>query len=233
MTSPCPKSQSLRGGMAHRTVVAVSTQDRPCVVGPGTAQEAPRRHRRALRNAAPDVLGLVLVVAAGVAVMGPALVHGASLGPFDLLSRYGVTKQTGVVVHNAQATDQIAQMIPWTSLAWTQVHHGQIPLWNPYNGLGLPFAFNWQSATFSVPTIVGYLAPLRLAYTVQVMATLVIAGTGTYALGRVLRLSVTASVMAGVVYELSGTFMGFLGWPISTVLAWTGWLFAAAVLIVR
>ena len=39
--------------------------------------------------------------------------------------------------------------------------------------------------------------------------------------------------MAGVVYELSGTFMGFLGWPIAGVLAWAGWLFAAALLIVR
>ena len=39
--------------------------------------------------------------------------------------------------------------------------------------------------------------------------------------------------MAGVVYELSGTFMGFLGWPIAGVMAWAGWLFAAALLIVR
>jgi hypothetical protein len=186
--------------------------------------------RRARR---PDALGLLFVVAAAVAVLLPALLHGGSLGPFDLLSRYGVSKQSGVTVHNAQTTDLIAQMIPWTSLAWTQVHHGQLPLWNPYNGLGMPLAFNWQSATFAVPTVLGYLAPLRFAYTVQVMATLLLAGTGTYVLGRVLRLGVTASVMAGVVYELSGTFVGFLGWPIAGVMAWAGWLFAAALLIVR
>ncbi len=173
------------------------------------------------------------MVAAAVAVLLPALLHGGSLGPFDLLSRYGVSKQSGVTVHNSQTTDLIAQMIPWTSLAWTQVHHGQLPLWNPYNGLGMPLAFNWQSATFGVPTLLGYLAPLRLAYTVQVVVTLLLAGTGAYVLGRVLRLGVTASVMAGVVYELSGTFMGFLGWPIAGVMAWAGWLFAAALLIVR
>ena len=168
-----------------------------------------------------------------MAVLLPALLHGASLGPFDLLSRYGLSQHSGVRVHNSQTTDLIAQMIPWTSLAWTQVHHGHIPLWNPYNGLGMPLAFNWQSATFGLPTLLGYLAPLRLAYTVQVVVTLVLAGTGTYVLGRVLGLGVTASVMAGVVYELSGTFMGFLGWPIAGVLAWSGWLFAAALLIVR
>ena len=78
-----------------------------------------------------------------------------------------------------------------------------------------------------------YLAPLRFAFTVQVVVTLVIAGTGTYVLGRVLGLGVVACAMAGVVYELSGSFMGFVGWPIASVMAWTGWIFAATVLIVR
>lgn len=189
------------------------------------------RHR--VDRRAADVVGVLLVTAAALAALFPALVHGASLGPYDLLSRYGVSKQPGVSVHNSQTTDLIAQMIPWTSLAWTQVHHGQLPLWNPYNGLGMPLAFNWQSATFAVPTLLGYLAPLRFAFTVQVIVTLVLAGTGTYLFARLLRLGVMASVMAGVVYELSGTFMGFLGWPIAGVLAWAGWLFAAALLIVR
>jgi len=201
----------------------------PSVPGPSAgARRAPW-----LRRTGPDALGLLVVVVAAVVVMAPALVHGASLGPFDLLSQDGLTKQPGVMIRNGQTTDLIAEMIPWTSLAWTQVHHGQLPLWNPYNGLGMPLAFNWQSATFGVPTLLGYLAPLRLAYTVQIMVTLVLAGTGVFVLGRVLRLHVMACVMAGVVFELSGAFMGFLGWPIASVMAWTGWLFAAALLVVR
>jgi hypothetical protein len=211
-------------------VKAPDLPDKPAV---GREPRGSGGGRSRLRRAAPDVVGLLFVVGAAIAVLIPALVHGGSLGPFDLLSRYGVTKQSGVTVHNSQTTDLIAQMIPWTSLAWTQVHAGHLPLWNPYNGLGMPLAFNWQSATFGLPTLVGYLAPLHLAYTVQVVVTLVLAGTGTYVLGRVLGLGITGSAMAGVVYELSGTFMGFLGWPIASVLAWTGWLFAAAILIVR
>ena len=165
--------------------------------------------------------------------MAPALAHGTSLGPFDLLARYGLSQQPGVVAHNAQATDQIAEMIPWTSLAWTQVHHGQLPLWNPYNALGLPLAFNWQSGVFSVPALLGYLAPLHLAYTVQVLVTLALAGTGVYVFARVLGLGVMGAVMAGTIYELSGVFMGFLGWPIGGVMAWVGWIFAATTLVVR
>src|ERR1700722_8569793 len=111
------------------------------------------RHGR-WRRWGPDVVGVVWVLAAAAVVMAPALAHGASLGPFDLLSRYGLTRQHGVVVHDSLSSDQIDAFIPWTSLAWTQVHHGSLPLWNPYTALGLPLAFNWQSATFSLPALV-------------------------------------------------------------------------------
>ena len=180
-----------------------------------------------------DVLGIAWVLGAAAAALGPALAHGASLGPFDWLSPYGLSRQPGVAIHNRQSFDQITEMIPWTSLAWTQVHHGQLPLWNPYSALGMPLAFNWQSATFSLPALVGYLFPLHLAYTAQVLVTLVVAGIGAYVFCRVLGVGVLGCVMAGTVYELSGAFFGWLGWPMASVFSWVGWLFAAALLVVR
>ena len=139
--------------------------------------------------------------------------------------------------HDGQATprigDQINLFIPWTTLAWTQVHHGQLPLWNPYSVLGMPLAFNWESAPFGLPALLGYLAPLRYAYTIGVLATLAIAGTGVYVLGRVLGLGVFGCVMAATVYELSGRFMVTLGWSLGSVMSWSGWLFALAILVVR
>ena len=39
--------------------------------------------------------------------------------------------------------------------------------------------------------------------------------------------------MAATVFELSGPFFGWLGWPIASVMSWAGWLFAAASLVVR
>ena len=185
------------------------------------------------RRAMPDVLGLTWVVAAGIALLTPALVRGVHLGPYDLLTRSGLLKQSGVVVHNTWVGDQIAQMIPWTTLAWNQVHHGQLPLWNPYSGLGMPLAFNWQSAPFGLPALVGYLFPVQDAYTVGVIVTVIVAGTGGYFLGRILHLGVLGCSMVGVVFELSGPFVGWLGWPHASVFSWAGWLFAAAVLVVR
>lgn len=172
------------------------------------------------------------LVALALAVLAPTLAHGASFGSYDLLSQYGLLRQPGVVLHNLQAGDQSDQLIPWSALAWTQVHHGQLPLWNPYSALGMPLAFSWQSGAFSVPALVGYLFPLRLSFTVEVLMTLVIAGTGAYVLGRVMRLGVLACIFAGTVFELSGPMLGWLGWPVAAMLSWSGWLFAAALLVV-
>ena len=181
----------------------------------------------------PDVLGLVYVVVAGVALVLPAMIHGIHLGPFDLLSQDGLLKQPGVVPHNTWVGDQVASMMPWTTLAWTQVHHAQLPLWNPYSGLGMPLAFNWQAAPFGLPALVGYLVPVQYAYTVGILVTLVVAGTGAYVLGRLLHLGVVGCAMAATVFELSGPFVGWLGWPHAAVFSWAGWIFAAALLIVR
>ena len=129
-------------------------------VPPGPVNGGRSRRRRLV----PDVLGLVYVVAAGVGLVLPALIHGIHLGPFDLLSQDGLLKKAGVVPHNTWVGDQVASMMPWTTLAWTQVHHAQLPLWNPYSGLGMPLAFNWQTAPFGLPALVGYLVPVQYAY---------------------------------------------------------------------
>src|SRR6202140_2544851 len=119
----------------------------------------------------PDALGIGWVLVVAFSALSPALVHGASFySPFG--------------------GDQLVFFIPSTHLTWTQVHQGHLPLWNPYSALGMPLAFNWASAPFSVPALIGYLFPLHLAYTVQVVITLAIAGTGVYVLGRVMRLGV-------------------------------------------
>ena len=185
------------------------------------------------RDWLPNILGVIWVIAAAGAMLRPALAHGLTLGPFDILAKEGLTNQPGVVVHNPWTSDQIALFSPWTDLAWTQVHQGHLPLWNPYSALGMPLAFNWQSATFSLPALIGYLFPLHLAYTVQIVVTLIIAGTGAYLLGRVLHLGVLASAFAATVFELSGPMIGWLGYPHAAVMSWGGWIFSAAILIVR
>ena len=74
-------------------------------------------------------LGFVWCVGLALLLLGPALLHGSMIGSYDLLAKRGLTSQAGVsVIGNYSNSDPINQMIPWTSVAWTQVHHGFVPL---------------------------------------------------------------------------------------------------------
>ncbi len=179
------------------------------------------------------MLGVAWTIAAVVAVMAPALRPGISLGPFDLLSRIGLTRQSGVAVHDLFPSDQVLQSLPWIDLAWHQVHSGQVPLWNPYSVLGTPLAFNWQSAVFSLPMALAYLFPVRLAYTVLIMAKLFVAGSGAYFLCRVLGLRPLSAAFGGTVFELSGPMLHYSGWAMTGVTCWSGWILGAVLLVVR
>jgi hypothetical protein len=180
-----------------------------------------------------DLAGVAWVLAASVAVLLPTLLHGVYLGSYDWISQFGLSQQHGATVQHSFAGDQITQLIPWTNLAWSQVHHGQLPLWNSYSALGTPLAFNWQSSAFSMPALIGYLVPMRLAYTVQILVTVFVAGSGVYVFGRVLRLNVMACALAGTAFVLSGSFVGWIGWPVASVMSWAGWILAAVVLVSR
>lgn len=182
---------------------------------------------------ATDAVGLVIVMIAGVLVLVPTLAHGTFYGSYDILQNTGLNKVPNVEVHNSNLFDQISIFIPWTNLVWSQVHQGHLPLWNPYSVLGMPLAFNWESAPMSLPALVGYLFPVRLAYTVQVLVTIVVAGTGVYVLGKLCRLGVLGCMTAAIAFELCGPFVANLGWALASVWSWAGWILAAMILVLR
>ena len=176
---------------------------------------------------------MAVVIIAGWLVLAPTLAHGTFYGSYDILQNTGLNKVPNVTVHNPTLFDQISIFIPWTHLVWEQVHQGHLPLWNPYSALGMPLAFNWESAPLGFSSLIGYLFPVRLAYTVQVLVTIVVAGTGVYVLGKVLRLGMLGCMTAAVAFELCGPFVANLGWALASVWSWAGWILAAMVLVLR
>ncbi len=200
----------------------------------GSRITLPRMRRRGVTHTwVPDALGVTWTLLAAVAVMAPLLRPGISLGSFDLLARIGLTHHAGVAVRSEFPADQILYFAPLTNLAWHQVHSGQLPLWNPYNVLGMPLAFSWQSGVFSVPVLLSYLVPVHDAYTVIVLAKLLIAGAGAYTLCRVLGMGALSAAFGGTVFELSGPMLHYSGWAMTGVTCWAGWIFACAILLVR
>ena len=173
-----------------------------------------------------------LVLIAG-AFLAPALRHGHSLGPYDVLSQFGLTNNPHVAVHNFVNSDEIEEFIPWQALAWLQVHAGHLPLWNPHSMLGLPLAFNFQALPFGPTVAIGYLFPLSWAHSATVFGRLIIGATGVYFLARVLKLDILPALLGATIFELSGGFTAWLGDYEAGCMAWSGWVLACSVLVVR
>ena len=183
-------------------------------------------------------LGLLWLVIVLAAYFSPALWDGFSFGPADIGHQlsyltYVPTHLSYLGVHNHINGDIITQEVPWNSLDWSAVHHGQLPLWNNYSGAGMPLLLNWESSAFALPTLVGYLFPLAASYLVAVAVTLLVAATGAYVAARLLGARPLGAALAGTTFMLSGSFSGWAGWAVSRPMAWAGWILAGALLCWR
>lgn len=193
---------------------------------------SPRPSRRWLT----DGIALVFILLVALAYLSPALKDGLSFGPAQLGSHLSILttpKDASAPSNDVINGDIITQGVAWNSLDWELVHHGQLPLWNDESGTGLPQFLNFESTPLALPTLIGYLAPLALSFTVTVLVKLLIAGTGAYLVARLLRARPLAATFAAVTTMLSGSFAGWLGWAVSGPLAWTGWVIASAILVYR
>lgn len=87
---------------------------------------------------------------------------------------------------------------------------GNVPWWNPYSGVGLPLAAEYQPAAF-FPLVFLLLLP-RGVIALQ-LALQVLSGLGTYALLRQLGLGRFAAATGGLLYAFNGTLAWFAHAP--------------------
>jgi hypothetical protein len=182
-----------------------------------------------------DAVGIAVIVIVALLFLSPALKDGFGFGPADLgaSASYLTRGPASATIHNHLIGDVIDQDVPWNTLDWQIVHHGSLPLWDSYTGTGLPQLFNFEAAPLALPSLVGYLFPLSASFLITVLCKLLIAGTGTYVLCRVLRTGAIGATLGGVSFMLSGSFTGFLGWAVGGPVAWSGFIVAGAILAYR
>ena len=108
--------------------------------------------------------------------------------------------------------------------AWDWLH-GIVPWWNPYTGVGMPLAGEMQPGAFFLPF--NLLLILKEGLLWQRICMQIIAGLGTYALLRELKLSRLASMMSGAVFAFNGTIAwtpgpaaGYCSLPFLPMLLW-------------
>ncbi len=120
-------------------------------------------------------------------------------------------------------------------IAWSLREFGYLPWWNPYSYMGEPFYANVQAAMFYPPTLltvlIGNAVYGRVTYwlmELQLIAHVVLAGVGAYALLRMLGTTARAALAGATIYHLGAFFASqtqHLG-AVSAA-AWLPWFLAA------
>ena len=151
-------------------------------------------------------------IAAAVVVANVlGLAHVVTTNPLDI-NAYLVTTVPRWL-HGAPTADPNSGFLMQAlgHLVTTDWFSGHLPWWNPYEGIGVPFASDMQSGAFFPPTLLFGLAD-GLQY-LQVALEL-IAGWCTYALLVRLGVGRTLATAGGVAFGLCGTFSWFAIEPI-------------------
>ena len=124
------------------------------------------------------------------------------------------------------------QFVPWWEFAWSSIISGDLPLWNPWLGMGSPLVANYQIAIFYPPYWI-YLLLLWLGgvdwmawgMALIVVLHLILAGIGTARLLDDLGVSELGQVIGGLAYSLSGYLVGRAGFlSINASVAWIPWI---------
>lgn len=170
----------------------------------------------------PYALFLVL---AGAAC--PGVVAGRALVPAHFQQQWAPwgdpqPAASGQPIWNPLAADGVLQFYPWRHFARATLRSGEVPLWNPYQFCGTPFAANGQSAVFYPPNVLFWILPTASAFGWSALLHLFMAGTFTYWLGRAMALSDVAAALTGVTFMLCGWLMAWL--PLPTFMSVAVWL---------
>lgn len=123
--------------------------------------------------------------------------HGILPGSVNIDPNYGWTSQA--LGHRA-------------ALDWL---HGDLPLWNHYEGLGQPLVGEMQSGAFFLPFILLQALPQGILY--FHVALELFAGFGMLLLLRSLKLTWTAATTGAVLFALNGIFSVMLNAPFNPV----------------
>jgi hypothetical protein len=148
-----------------------------------------------------SILVIVLVV---VLANSTYLLHVFNPNPINQLSGLGTIAHAGPLAGQNNIDPNIgftAQALGHrAAVDWL---HGQIPWWNPYEGVGAPLAGEMQAAAF-FPLDVFNLLPNGQIYFRLILE--VLAGVGTYLLLRRFTRSNMPAVVGGIAFALNGTF---------------------------
>lgn len=106
--------------------------------------------------------------------------------------------------HKPILDDIFKQYYPFRTLSIDMMKKFQLPLWNPYNGSGMPLLATINTGLLDPFNILFFVLPYFLAWSTYIIIQFFLIGFFTYLYCRKIKLSNEASIFAGFVFSLSG-----------------------------
>lgn len=101
------------------------------------------------------------------------------------------------------------QFVPWAKIDGKEYASGKVPLWNPYQGFGVPLLANAQSGALAIWRLPVYLTDTALAWDMYYLVRWVAGALAAYAYARAIGLVASARYFLAVSYVFSGHFVLF------------------------
>jgi hypothetical protein len=119
--------------------------------------------------------------------------------------------------------DTATAFYPWYAYLGENLRSGHIPMWNPHQFAGTPFAADPESGWTYLPAMLLFtLLPLSQAADAFLLFHILLAGLATYALARSLGIPPIGALLSALAYSYSGFFFGhnLCCFAYSSVAAW-------------
>jgi hypothetical protein len=167
----------------------------------------------------------------GAGALAPSIRPGRTLVAADLLrlvSPYSVGRGGGPPGRNPMLSDAPFQFFPWFRFVTDALGHGHVPGWNPAILGGVPTLPTGYLSPWYPPSWAAALLPPLVGYNLFVLAHLVFAAIGVYALSRVVGARRLAAWAVGLATFASAFWVHWSTHLVHLVaFAWLPWALAA------
>ena len=125
---------------------------------------------------------------------------------------------------NPHLRDVTYQVQPWLLFLRHEMRQGRLPFWDPHQFSGAPYWSNGSSAPLFPLHLLFVVLPLQLSFVMLPWLRFVIGGLGVWYLARELGLGSRGSLIACLIYPLSGLPVAWLLVPMSNAFALVPWV---------
>lgn len=139
------------------------------------------------------------------------LTQGLILLPLDLLiSNYSPWYSPGtILLKNPYMQDSIVQLFPWRHLVFQSLTNNIIPLWNPYQNMGVPFMASLKPMVFYPLNLLFVLGEVK-AWNTLLFSQIFLSMLFSYMLARDFKLGVLPGMLVSFAFALNSLMIGLL-----------------------